>query len=244
MSKQHGRAPEDRTGKITPGQFAAITGLVIPNLWKAVQGMDFDTAQRWVTLPASKFGGALVPALRCVFMTEGSQLVLGSDAGRLKIPINRSTPFDPAEFLGQGWSIWKGPAAGDGLSGDEEQDERSLALTEVDLSQIRFETCLKDREDAVKGEEKLKRLKESGHIRLDVKIFQTLWNNKYLIPANWKEKINGNTRFIFFDGTTLRGPDGYRYVLCLYFSGGGWRWFCFWLGDVWGSSSPSAVLAS
>ena len=157
--------------------------------------------------------------------------------------INRSTPFNPAKFLGEGWSIWRGPADGDGLSGNEEQDERSLALTEVDLSKVRFETCLHDGESSITGEEKLKRLKETGHIRLDAKVFQTLWENKDKIPESWKEKIDGNIRYIFFDGTTLRSPDGDRRVLSLYWSDGGWRWLCFWLSLDWRALNPSAVLA-
>lgn len=158
------------------------------------------------------------------------------------LKITRTIPFNPAEFLGQSWSIWKGPADGDGLSGDEEQDERSLALTEVNLSQTQLVTCLKG-EVHIKGEEKLKRLKAFGHTRLDGKIFQTLWENKQLIPASWKEKINDNTRYIFFDGTILCGPRGRRGVLYLCWRDGGWRWGCGWLGRGWDAGSPSAVLA-
>ena len=157
--------------------------------------------------------------------------------------INRSTPFNPAKFLGEGWSIWRGPADGNGLSGEEDQDRRSLALTEVDLSKVRFETCLHDGESSITGEEKLRRLKEAGHIRLDAKVFQTLWENKDKIPESWKEKTDCNTTFIFFDGTTLRSPDGDRNVLFLYWSGGGWNWDFRWLHGDWDAHSPSAVLA-
>jgi hypothetical protein len=52
-------------------------------------------------------------------------------AGSSILEIDRSTPFNPAKFLGEGWSIWRGPADGDGLSGDEEQDQKSLALTDM-----------------------------------------------------------------------------------------------------------------
>lgn len=159
------------------------------------------------------------------------------------IQIDRTTPFNPTQFLGEGWSIWRGPADSDGLSGDEEQDERSLALAKMDLSKVRLETCLWG-EASISGEEKLRRLKAAGHIRLDAKIFQILWENKDKIPESWKEKINGNTRYIFFDGTTLRGPEGGRYILCLYWSGGEWRRYCSWLEFDWFDSSPSAVLAS
>lgn len=147
------------------------------------------------------------------------------------IMINRFKLFNPAKFIGKGWTI-------------EEQDERSLALTEIDLSKVKFETCLQEGETNIQGEEKLKRLKQADHIRLDAHFFLTLWKNKHLIPESWKEKTNGNTTFIFFDGTVLRGPGGRRYVLCLCWRDGRWDWRCYWLGDVWFAYGPSAVLAS
>lgn len=118
------------------------------------------------------------------------------------LSIDRSKPFDPVAFIGKGWSI-------------AEQDERSLALPEIDLSQVCFETMLHEGESSIGGEEKLKRLKTSGHIRLDAKVLQTLWENQRLIPESWKKPTNSNTTFIFFDGTVLRDPDGDRCVLCL-----------------------------
>ena len=147
------------------------------------------------------------------------------------IQIDRSNKFSPVEFLGKGWTI-------------EEEDKRSLKLTEVDLTKIRFETCLKVGEGYITGEEKLKRLKSAGHIRLDVQIFLTLWKNQHLIPDKWKEKTNGNTTYFYFDGTVLRYPDGHRYVLCLYWDGDGWEWDYSWLDGDWDVDRPSAVLAS
>ena len=161
----------------------------------------------------------------------------------VSLRIDRTTPFDPVHFIGKGWSIWRGQVDGDGLTGDEDQDERSLALTEVDLSKIRIETCLHNRETRVGGEEKFLRLKAAHYIRLDAKVFQTLWERKE-IPEPWKEEVDGNTRLIFFDGTILRSPSGDRRVLCLDWSDGGWRWSCGWLGLGWYAAGPSAVLAS
>jgi hypothetical protein len=88
----------------------------------------------------------------------------------LKLPAT----FNPETLLGKGWSIWRGPADGDGLQGEEQQDSRSLALQEVDLSQVLFETNLKPDEFRIVGEEKLRRLKEKGVIRLDARIGQAL----------------------------------------------------------------------
>lgn len=154
--------------------------------------------------------------------------------------IDRSRPFNPAEFVYEGWSIWKGPADGDGLSGEDDQDERSLALTKVDMSTISLVTMLKRDGTQVRqarGEEKLRRLREAGYIRLDAKIFQTLWENKEHIPEGWKGE------FVYSDGTILRSPDGGRHVLCLCWLGDKWYWFPRRLVDDWGSGGPSAVLA-
>ena len=160
------------------------------------------------------------------------------------ITIDRSQPFSPARFIGEGWKVWRGPVDDNGLEGEEEQDGWSLALTEVDLSQVRFETMLRPNETRITGEEKLKRLKQAGYIRLDAKVLQTLWQDKSLIPESWKEKVNGNIRCIFFDGTVLRSPDGRRSVLYLYWRGGQWYWYYSWLGRGFDASNPSAVLAS
>ena len=122
------------------------------------------------------------------FVRNGCRLMIGSQV----IKIDRTKLFNPTDFIGAGWMI------------DEPQDEKSLALNELDLAKVRFETMLKAiGESSVAGEEKLKRLKEANHTRLDARIFQILWENQQLIPESWKEKINGNTRYIFFDGTIL-----------------------------------------
>ena len=147
------------------------------------------------------------------------------------LPIDRTQPFNPSTFIRVGWSI-------------EEEDERSLAFSEVDLNEIRFETMLRKGETSITGEEKLKRLKASGNIRLDAKIFQTLWENKNLIPESWKEKVGGNIQFIYFDGTVFWSPDSYSYVLFLYWDDGKWFWNYRWLYSDRCAYDLSTVLAS
>jgi hypothetical protein len=163
------------------------------------------------------------------FLRNGGKVLIGEPK---VITINRGR-FNPTEFIGRGWSIIT-----------EETDTRSTILTELDLTKVQQVTMLKDGETYVKGEEKLKRLKKSGNIRLDADIFHTLWENQHLIPESWKEKVNGNTRFIYFDGTVLRYSGGRRSLLCLYWFGGAWEWDVRWLGDGWDDDRPSAVLAS
>src|SRR3989338_1591250 len=168
------------------------------------------------------------------------------ECGMGKITIDRSKPFNPGEFIGLGWSIWRGRGQkdGDGLKGEEEQDKRALAITEVDLNNIRFETTLRSGEKSVKGEEKLKRLEVFGCVCLDAKFFQTLWENQDIIPEKWKESPGGETAFIFFDGTVLRNPGGIRYILYLYWLGDEWNWDFNWLGGDWDVCGKSAVLVS
>ena len=174
------------------------------------------------------------------FLQNRARLVIGEPK---IIKIDRSKPFNPAEFIGKGWDFWRGPADSNGLEGDLDRDERSLAITELDLSKINLVTMLGP-ETVIKGEEKLRRLTRVNHIRLDLGIFQAFWQNQRLIPKLFKEPTNGGTTCIFFDGQVLRLPHGDRCVLYLYFNAGRWYWNFYWLDYVFNASSPSAVLAS
>ncbi len=198
--------------------------------------LDGDTMQRIIMLPREVLGQRFT-----AFLKNGARLIVGEPK---IIPIDRSTPFNPEKLLGKGWTIWRGPADGNGLEGEEEQDQRSLGVTELDLSKIQLVTTPKKGEKVVQGEENLRRLREANHICLDADIFQTFWDQKELIPALFKESTNGSTTFVFFKGTTLRHPSGGRCVLCLYLSGGEWYWNCRWLDGGWLVRNPSAVLAS
>lgn len=161
------------------------------------------------------------------------------------LPINRSKPFNPAEFIGAGWNVWRGPADGNGLEGEEERDPRSAALAALDLDKVQLVTLLKPKEKVTTGEERVKRLRTDGRVRLDENAFQASWENREQLPARFKERVNGHIQFIFFDGVTLRSPDGNRYTLYFYFDvSGSWRWDCYWLGYDRYASYSSAVLAS
>ncbi len=222
---------------VSRGQALEVSGRVGTQVdWDAIDG---DVLQRGVIdLTPEEFSRRFT-----LFLKNNAQIIIGEPK---VIPIDHSQPFDPAAFkgLGGGWTIWRGPKDGDGLKGDADQDSRAFALTEVDLTKIRFETGLEGKETSVKGETKLARLKKANHVRLDAKIFQTLWENQHLIPLQWKEKTNGNTTCIFFDGTVLRSPNGNRCVLYLYWHDGQWHWDAFWLERGWDANNPSAVLAS
>ena len=147
------------------------------------------------------------------------------------ISIDRSKPFDSTEFICKGWFF-------------DEEDRRSIALTEVDLFKVRFKTMLKRGEESIVGEEKLMRLKKAGNVRLDAKVFHVLWEDQSLIPDSWKEKTGGNTTYIFFCGTVLQDRLGHRYILYLYWNDGLWLWDYYRLDNDCRSNYLSAVLAA
>lgn len=113
------------------------------------------------------------------------------------------------------------------------------SLGKIDLTDISLFTHEKQTTGYMAGEELNKGVPQP----LTSSVCKYLLDNPKLIPAQWKEKTNGYTTYIFFHGTILRGSAGYRYVLCLCWHGGEWDWHVFWLDDDWGASSPSAVLA-
>lgn len=210
-------------GQITVDQSHQVVAILITNTaWGEI---DFEkTGLQDLVIRNPKEAGRQFTA----FLKNGGKMIVGEPK---IISIDRTVPFSPAEFLDQGWTI-------------DEQDERSLALTQVDFGKVRLEHMLKRGESLIKGEKKLKRLKKAGHIRLDAKVFQTLWENQALIPESWKEKTYGNTTFIFFDGTILRRPSGRRYVLSLYWNDGQWDWHRNGLEYHWNIYYPSVILAS
>jgi len=163
------------------------------------------------------------------FLKNGGKVIVGEPK---VITINRGC-FNPAKFIGDGWSIL-----------EDETDTRSTALTKLDLTKVQQMTMLKLSENVVNGKERLKRLKKNGHIRLDAEVFLTLWQSQLLIPESWKEGVNGDTRFIFFDGTILRDPNGDRGLLYLYWHVGMWNWDVYRLDNDWYNNDLSVVLVS
>ncbi len=194
-----------------------------------------DSTAEWVFQNPKEAGEQFT-----LFLKNGAQVLIGKIE---TISIDRTTPFNPAEFIGAGWTIWKGPADGKGLEGEEEQDARSLALTTLDATRLRLETTLKGEETSIVGEEKLKRLQKMADvIRLDAGIFQTFWRNQHLIPERFKAKTNGDTTYVYCDGTVLRCPRGDRCVLCFCWYGSReWSWSCIRLDGHFNAVNPSAV---
>jgi hypothetical protein len=159
-------------------------------------------------------------------------------------------PFDIVKFFGENWSIWKGPAGGAGVFGEDDVDQRSLAIVEVDvLTIIFFETCLKDDKHKTSGEEKLLKLKATKEfIRFGADVFMGLWldyqtnKGKSVLEFLYRTK---KISYLDFFGTVFRKPNADRYVLHLYREDiRGWDWGCFWLGLGLDVGSLSAGRAS
>ena len=211
---------------VSRGQALEVSARVATQVnWDELDGDRLQ--EEIISLKPGEFGRRFT-----AFLKSGGRIIVGEVK---VVKIDRSQPFNPTEFMEEkGWTI-------------KEQDKRSLAFTDLDLTKVQFKTMFKDGESSITGDEKLSRLKAAGHIRLDAKVFQTLWENKKLIPESWKKKIDGKVHYIFFDGTILRSPYGDRCVLSLCWRrryGGMWCWAYRWLISDWDHGSPSAVLAS
>ncbi len=163
------------------------------------------------------------------FLKTVGKLIVEEKTAMNIIRINRKILFDPVQFMQhQGLEI-------------EEQDERSIMLEEIDLSKITLESMLKG-DLVISGEEHLKRLKKSGYIRLDARIFQTLWENLHLVPDHWRG-TEDSPKHIFFDGTILKNEHG-RYVISMFWDKNrNWRWtYCRLDIGGWTAEDLSAVL--
>lgn len=173
------------------------------------------------------------------FLNNGLSFVMKSPGVLL---IDRNEPFDPATFIGGGWTIWRGAMNGDGLNGSEAQDSASLNLIEIDFSKVLFTTCLKEGESYITGEEKLSRHAVANQISLDAKIGQALLEEDGQATLSWLYTTLNITWFEL-PGTVLRDSPGYRYFLFLGRGDGGrWSWRSGWLDGNRYVAHVSAVL--
>lgn len=222
--------------KISAGQSRSIVASLLTDTpWESI---DADV-QIFIELPAEQRG-----KMFAAFIANKFHLNVGDPKTLL------TKLFDPTSFIGKGWATWKGSADGDGLSGEEDIDSRSLALTEIELAKFIFETCLKKGETSISGEEKLRHLKEEKPeiIRFAGNVFLGLWldyqANKENSVLEWFHRNFGIT-FMDFPGQVLRYPDGDRSILFLYrHDDGEWHWDYLWLAYPWFAGGPSAGCAS
>ncbi len=140
-----------------------------------------------------------------------------------------TVPLIPTKFIDPKWSFWRGSLEGDGLTGEIEQDERSLTLEEIDWTKVTFTHCLEGDEKAISGKEKLRRLKQTGRIRFGGNVLLSLWTDYRTNGGNSiLEWLYRTKKIIFMDfyGSVLRNPakTAEPCVLYLHRDDGEWKW--------------------
>lgn len=127
------------------------------------------------------------------------------------VRIDRSRPLDLEKFLGadmfaQGCQI-------------VDQDEQSLALTEVDLSKVLFEGMRQEKEFGMLSVRDITdRLVVARRIKLDAQFFRVFLEDPSLIPEWWRQcGPCGMTQHVYCYGTTFANRRGERFIV-------GWKW--------------------
>jgi len=225
-------------GQITPDQSQAVMAVFMTNVdWESIDFEKLGLQDAIIRNPAE--AGRQFE----LFLKNRARMTIGDPKYIL------TKPLDPAKFLGKDRTIWKGPVDGDGLSGEEDIDPRSLTLSEIEIQKFVFETCIQSGESSITGEEKLRRLKEkTDFIRFGGNVFLGLWEdyqaNKENSVLEWIYR-NFKITYIDFMGQVLRSPNGGRSVLFLCRDGDGeWDWDDDWLASAWDAGIPSAGCAS
>ena len=209
-----------------------VASFLVDTPWDEIP-MD---VQPFIEMPAEKRGQAFA-----AFIRNNFSLIIGE----LKsLAIDRSKPFNPTKFIGSGVTIWRGPAIGAGLEGKEEQTCQSLDMTEIFLTNLRFEHMLQEGESTITGEEKLKRHLADKYILLDAKGDESLYEEPGQVTLEWIYRTFGVT-WVEFPGTTLRVSDGRRCFLYLYRDGDGrWNRNYNWLDNERDAQNVSVVFAT
>jgi hypothetical protein len=168
------------------------------------------------------------------------------------LTINSHGTFDPTRFLGERFTVWKGPVDGDGLSGEEDRDGRNFMIGAIAFAQVSFETCLGEGESALVGEEKLKRLRKNNILCLGGDAFLSLWldylDNQEESILEWL-RLNRGVNYLDFFGVILRKKhdelDSIRCVLALQWDADRlvWNYDVRWLAFNWMSIFPSVILS-
>lgn len=117
--------------------------------------------------------------------------------------IDRDAPFKPESFIGNGWFVVR-------------KDESLFLITELLLTKGNY---VEVQCNEIKGEQRLDFVQRMKANHLDALILETLWNDKSLIPEDWKKYLNG----IAFYGTVLVRDNG-RYILYLQWKNEEWIW--------------------
>lgn len=207
--------------EVTRGQALQLQSLFATTTrWDALDG-DF-IQHEIIQLPAAELGRRFT-----AFLKNRGQLIVGEPR---VVQIDRSQPFDPVPLLGPGWTV-------------EEEDQQALAVSSLNLDQVESINCLKVGETSISAQENLFRLKSSGQICLDAKIFELWWYNQDLIPRRFYKMTCHGIPYFFFDGTILRDQYGFLFTLCMFWDGIKWTYINQHMGYNRAGRHPSVVLS-
>lgn len=133
----------------------------------------------------------------------------------------RPIRINPAVFIFPGWR-WSETSA----------DVDSLALREIDPSQIILTNCMNDDEAVIDGNEKIRRLMLGGNIRLDPGFGVALLAERGQQTLNHLSEKYGAIHFDL-SGCLFENPQSYRYLFYLHRSEDVWIWGVNWLPNNW-----------
>lgn len=219
--------------KATLGDTGALSGKLGDDLRQIQNKLDGDAMREALNNPQHPF------------RLETRELALKHfPLGKIESPgILTLKPFTPEKF---GCTIWKGPANGKGLEGEEEQDQRSLLKTTFDpasITEANLQTGLETGELCISGEIKLARLIVKA-IQADARFAQTLLEEEGQKTLRFLHDTFGVT-WLEFLGTVLRPPLGHRCALCLCRKDvGSWLWNYYWLDLDRNAHNPALGFAS
>jgi hypothetical protein len=139
-------------------------------------------------------------------------------------------------FLPDGWKVEEHQ------KGKVVKLERKGSDLYLDGKKIEFFLSKKQFKGSIEGNDLRKEL--AAWPVLNANVLDYLREHPQLIPDEWKQDTQGNTRYIFFWGTVYRRSGGRLCVRCLGWDVGAWRWGYIWLDIDWYVYYPSAVSAS
>ena len=125
---------------------------------------------------------------------------------------------DKKPFVPEGWKV---------------EEHRKCGT--VDLSKLALHLEPEQKEGHLSGDVLRERLKDKSV--LNANVLDYLLKHPKLIPEEWKGK------YVFFWGTIYRDSGGSLSVRYLYWYGGRWYWFYYWLDHVWHGRNPALVSA-
>ena len=156
------------------------------------------------------------------------------DVNALEAVLQRATEGDFGHIV----NLDANPLTPNGWSINPKDQIKSVVRSPLNLSKVQIGLHLSEEQKggAVLGHDLKKALE--GKPVMSAVLLDYYLAHPELIPESWKGKA------VFFWGTIYRGSYGDLYVRCLFWNGGGWYWFYYWLVDGFGGQDPSAVLAS